>query len=166
MVVVVVADYEVIADVGKTLITLLQDGVTATTGITPDSIALVSPGDVGPKSGVRLSLFLFQITESGEERNLVVYLDERKYKPAPLTLELYYMLTAYPLTEHEGGVVGTDAELILGRAMQIMHDNAILTGSALKGKLPDYGEDLHLSLFPMPVGELTKLWDTFYQKPF
>jgi hypothetical protein len=53
-----------------------------------------------------------------------------------------------------------DAQLLLGQAMRVFFDNGILTGSLLEGDLPR-DEELRLSLQPITIEDLTRIWSVF-----
>lgn len=160
------SDYIAIADVGETLIELLrynmQDLVPA------DSISLVSPGEIEGKDSIRLSLFLFQISENIYLKNLEMEaMGSSRLKAPPLVVDLYYMLTSYSPSGIQDRTERTIEEhRILGRAMQILHDNAVLTGSVLKGSLAANSYKLHMTLAPLSLDDMTKMWTTFQGKPF
>ena len=114
-----------IAEVGDVLITLLKDNM----GIPQDTIMLVSPGEIEANDNVRLSLFLYHVLENAHLRNQgMQQIDSTHLKYPPLTLELYYMLTAHPSSGIIDRTERTKEEHgILGKAMQILYDNTLLT---------------------------------------
>jgi len=144
-----------IADVGEILITLLQDNM----GIPPDTIMLISPGEIEANDNVRLSLFLYQVIENPYMKNQEMQkIDSSYLKYPPLTLELYYMLTAHPASGIPDRTERTREEhSILGMAMRIIYDYSILTFS-------DY--ELRITLNPMSLDDMTKIWTTFQDRPF
>ena len=92
--------------------------------------------------------------------------DTRLQHP-PLTVDLFYMLTAYP----SGGITDrTERTLeehrLLGRAMSIFYDNAILRGSVLRGSLAGTDAELRIILSTMSMENLTQLWSAFNGQPF
>lgn len=158
-----------IADVGETLVELLrgnmQDLIQAGS---VDSIALVSPGEIEGKDNIRLSLFLYHVEENIYLKNQEM---EKKgssvLKAPPLAVDLYYMLTSYPSTGiHDRTDRTREEHSILGRAMQILHDNAVLTGSALKGNLSASDTVLHVMVASLSLDDMTKIWSTFKEKSF
>lgn len=54
---------------------------------------------------------------------------------------------------------------VLGRAMQVIHDNSIIRGSDLKGSLADQ-PDLQVSISPQDMDEVMSIWSTFDETPF
>lgn len=160
------SDYTAIADVGETLVELLRENMQDI--IPSDSISLVSPGEIEGKDNIRISLFLFQIEENIYLRNLdMEVLGPSKLKAPPLALDLYYMLTSYPSSGIQDRTERTAEEhRILGRAMQVLHDNPILTGSVLKGSLSAYDTELHVINSALSLDDMTKIWSTFKDKSF
>lgn len=128
--------------------------------MSPDHISLASPADVETDTAPRLSLYLYQLNENKHLKNQELLPDDtgRVRYPA-LPLNLLYLLTAYAQTretEHQ----------VLGRAMQILHDNAIIRGSLLQGSLSGTFEEIIVTLNPIPLDEMNKLWSMFGSKPY
>ena len=139
------SDYTVIADVGKTLIELLEDNIKDDI----DQITLSSPEDV--KSEKELSLFLYQVTENAYLKNQEMQMvNSTKLEYPPLSLSLFYLVTPHTKTREKD-------HRILGKVMQIFYDNSILRGSVLQGSLA--GEELRLILNPLSMEELNKIWN-------
>lgn len=164
------SDYRAIADVGVTLVELLRKNMTSLIH-TETQIVLASPGEIGPNDDVRLSLFLYQIIENIHLKNQEMLIkDPSKLKFPPITLDLYYMLTAYPSGTDTGPQDLTERtkeeHQILGLAIQILNDNAILSDPVLKGSLVWNNIELHITMNPMSLDEMTKMWTTFPGKPF
>ena len=153
----------VISDVGETLIYLLRENMRDL--IPSDSIVLLSPADeIG--QDVRLSLRMYHIVENPYMRNQVVsniHPNELQYPP--LVLDLYYLLTSYSsnsdLTERT-----LEEHKILGKAMRIFYDNAILSGSILRGGLSESNEELRITLNQMALTDLTGIWQAMPNQQF
>lgn len=160
------SDYMAIADVSYTLIDLLRNKMDDL--IDPDSIALVSPEEIEGNDSVRLSLFLFQVIENVHMKNQEMQtINPATLKYPPLILDLVYMLTSYPSSGIQDKTERTKEEhSILGRAMQILHDNSIITNPHLRGCLTDDGQELHISQTPLDLDNMTKIWSTFNNRPF
>ena len=145
------SDYTAIADVGKTLIKLLWDNIKDDSHVSSiiesdDQITLSSPDE----SAKKLSLFLYQVTENAYLKNEEMQsLNSTKLKYPPLTLSLFYLVT--PHSQNMASV-----HIILGKVMQIFHDNSILKGSILQDSL--VGDELRLILNPLSMDEQNKIW--------
>ncbi|HET9532396.1 MAG TPA: DUF4255 domain-containing protein [Blastocatellia bacterium] len=150
-----------IRDVGETLVDLLRDNLG---GIVPnpEQIALLSPPEATQIGGVRLTLFLYSIAPAAEMRNELeipgnLAGDEAVSEP----LDLYYLLTAFAPPMMQNPTERTlDSHLLLGEAMRVFFDNGTLTGSVLRGELPR-DEELRLTLQPITVEDLTRIWSVF-----
>jgi Pvc16 N-terminal domain len=100
-------------------------GVTVS-AIAPDTIALE-----GTEVQPRLNLFLHQVTPNAAWRN--AGLPSRNGNGArlsnpPLALDLHYLVTAY-------GVTDLQAEVLLGYAMQLLHETPVLSRDAIRNAL-------------------------------
>jgi hypothetical protein len=160
------SDYRAIADIGETLIELLRDNMQ---DLIPrrQSIVMASPGEIETNDDVRLSLFLYQVLENVHLKNREMQIkDPTTLVYPPIVLDLYYMLTSYPSGVQDISERTKEEHSILGRVIQIISDNAILTGSVLKGCLARNGHDLHITLSPLSLDDMTKMWTTFPGKTF
>lgn len=161
------ADYAAIADTGETLVELLRDRMGGL--IDPDEVALASPENVGGGNDWRLTLYLYRVSENGhlpEADPGTREPDPTVASGSPLVLDLHYLLTAHPSNSGSDGTAKTkEQHSVLGRAMQVLGDNAIVRGSDLKGSLAG-GEDLHLAIEPEPTDAVVNMWSTFPDEPF
>jgi len=156
-----------IRDAGLTLIELLRDSLVAnpTTDQRPlssrDQIALLSPRDVNQTSNIRLTLFLYSIAPAVALRNDLEIPGSQAFNgELSEPLDLYYLLTAFGAQTQDPSDQTLDAQLLLGFAMRVFFDNGILAGSTLLGDFrPD--EELRLTLQPMTVEDLTRIWSVF-----
>lgn len=136
------ATYTAIADASETLLELLRDEITARSDvvdISRNEIALMSPTDVGGDTDVRLTLTLYGIAENSKLKNVANQADDlHSVRDAPLALDLHYLLAAYPSSGGNDPSANTlDQHRVLGLAMQIMHDNAVLGPEDQLGSLGD-----------------------------
>lgn len=146
-----------IRDVGETLIELLRNDPIIT--IPAPQIALVSPAEANA-SGVRLTLFLYSISPVAELRNeLEIPGNAIDDEPVSLPLSLYYLLTAFSPPQ-DPTTRSLESQLLLGQAMRVFFDNGLLSGSLLRGDLPR-DEELRLTLQPMSIEDLTRIWSVF-----
>lgn len=154
-------DHNVIADVSKTLKEALARAL--------DPIGTAEIHDLQgtiSTSTARVTLFLFETFEDPSARNRPL---RREVPPPPLppslilrkppmALELHYLLTPWGgdrVTEHQ----------LLGRTLQFLYDNAILSGPILQGGLAGTDEALKITLVPLPLEERTRVWHAV-QKPY
>lgn len=160
------SDYTALSDVGETLIELLREKMQEL--IPVDSISLVSPGEIEGKDNIRLSLFLYHVEENIHLKNQEMEkIGSSVLKAPPLALDLYYMVTSYPSPGIQDRTDRTREEhSILGKAIQVLHDNSILTGSVLKGSLSASDTILHMMVTSLSLDDMTKIWNTFKEKSF
>jgi hypothetical protein len=151
------SDYSVIAELGDSVLSVLFSELNADSQISglidsEDRISLESPADLENNNSVRLSMYLYRILENPYMKNsFPVDGTGGKLRKAPLTLDLYYLLT--PL-------VGTPREqmIVLGKTMQVLYDRPILEGADLSGSLGTTSEAIRLVLNPVSLEELTRVW--------
>jgi hypothetical protein len=143
-----------IAAVTAALKDLLNDGLLdhdlsvvgsfAVTASAPDRIT------VGANEPNQLNLFLYQVTANLGWRN--ADLPSRSSNGArltnpPLALDLHYMLTAY-------GSQDLNAEILLGYAMQLLHETPVLTRDQLRTVLGP-PSPVGGNILPPPFGNLS-----------
>ena len=160
------ANYTAIADAGRTLIELLRDRMHDL--VSASSIMLASPGEIDAQDAPRLCLFLYQVNESPSMKNQEMQpINPGTLQYPPLTLDLYYMLTCYGSAQITDRTERTlEEHTVMGRAMSVLSDNAVIRGSALKGSLAGTGEDLRITFNPVPQDEINRLWNSFPEKPY
>lgn len=117
--------------------------------------------------GDQVNLFLYQTSPSAAWRNMDM---PRQLKPGetghpPLPLTLSYLLTAYSDDTDD-----VTSQILLGRAMSVLHDHPLLDKTEIKNATDSevVGSDLHeqiervrITLEPLPLEELSKLWTAF-----
>lgn len=100
-------------------------GSVAVSVLAPDRI------ETGENESARLNLFLYQVAPNAALRNAELpALDARGRRTSnpPLALDLHYMLTAY-------GAQDFEAEILLGYAMQVLHETPVLGREAIRNSL-------------------------------
>jgi hypothetical protein len=111
-----VIDHDLVASVGDVIVTALP----------PDMIKTD-----GSDAKTQLNLFLFRVTPNSGWRNIALPSrnsnGDRGTNP-PLALDLHYLLTAY-------GLKDLHAEILLGYAMQLLHETPALSREAIRKAL-------------------------------
>jgi hypothetical protein len=110
----------------------------------------------------QLTIFLFEVGEDPSARNRPRIRgsappDLTLTKP-PMALLLRYLLTPWSgdrLTDHK----------ILGRAMQVLYDEAILSGPDLSGSLSGTNQALKITMAPLSLDERARVWYSV-QRPY
>jgi len=105
----------------------------------------------------RINLYIFLVEENSTAKNQdwEARGSETLQKP-PLALNLYYVLTPFAATL-------LDEHLILGEAMRVLYDHAVVDSEHLEGALPGLVDDLKLDLCAFDIEELTRIWNAFNQ---
>jgi hypothetical protein len=151
------ADYTVLAEVGQSLVSVLWEEIQNDSQVNSlidneNRISLDSPFDLQDNDSVKLSIYLYRITEDATTKNhFPVQGNGAQQRKPPLTLDLHYLVT--PLV---GTVI--DQQIVLGKVMQVFYDRAILEGNDLSGSLAASGEEIRLILKPVALEETTRVW--------
>jgi len=151
-----------IAAVTATLRNVLVAGF-ADDGAVSDTVFSTQPPDKA-RSGTtnQLNLFLFQTTANAAWRNQPMpHLKPGESGLPPLGLDLHYLLTAYGRGDDD--VLGHH---LLGRAMSIFHDHAVLGPDELHDALADNDLDaqperVRLTPLSLSIDDMSRLWTTF-----
>jgi hypothetical protein len=152
-----VSDYTVIAEVGEALVGVLWEEIQLDPQVSllidnENRISLQSPKDLAEDNSVRLSIYLYRIVEDPHLKNQSMGIVEgRRQRVAPLALDLFYLVT--PL-------VGTPREqqIVLGKAMEVFYDRALLEGTDLSPAMNAAGEEVRIVLNPVSLEETTRVW--------
>lgn len=124
-------------------------------------VSLKSPAEETIVASMKpvVNLFLFRVVENADRKN-------QPWQPRgpftlqypPLTLDLFYVLT--PFAEDK-----VDEHKVLGEAMRILYDNAIIDPADLQGSLAHSGEEIKVDLCQFDVEDLTRIWNAL-SKPY
>ena len=148
--------------VDKLLRDLLRTSVSGR--LDDESIAVISPDAVKDRDGIHLGLFLYASIESPMLKNepMRPAVNGTRKRP-PMMLDLYYLLTAYGNPNAPGEASGReiDAHRLLRLSMSALHRNGVLVGTQLPPELrtPEYG--LRVSLNPITIEDMTRIWSVF-----
>ncbi len=159
------SDHRVLLEVGLHLRALLfgylRTNDALTTRFTSEvDISLDSPanlaGDNTPgAANALLSLYLYQVMPNPHVNNVGYLPDEGgTQRFPPLGLNLSYLLT--PLSAS-----AEDCLLTLGHAMQILAAHAVTRAGFLESALHPRTPELKLTVNPMSLEELTRIWNAF-----
>jgi uncharacterized protein DUF4255 len=153
-----------IAAVTATVRNLLLQDVTSDPDLADTTVTTQAPDRArGTLTSNQLNLFLYQTVLSAAWRNTdipqQVQRGERGF-PA-LGLNLYYLMTAYGRDNDD--VFG---HRVLGRAMRLLHDHALLGPDEIKSALLNNDlwqqvERVRITPQPLTVDEMSKLWTIF-----
>ncbi len=166
------SNYQAIATVTSALQRLILQGLqSAPWGFSHElSVTVNSPESARSaerESNGQINIFLFQATPSAAWRNeaLPGQVGKGEAGLPPLALALHYLITAYAPNDD-----GIEAHRLLGRALSVLHDHAVLGSAELQAALPhsdvhEQVERVRLVPHALSVEEMSKLWGMF-QKPY
>lgn len=117
-------DYTAISGVTRSLRILLRDRMQEGASVT------FAPPDVSPEGveGSRLNLYLYRISQNESLKNQEIPGQGHPgtFGHPPLSLDLHYLMTAYPSNE-EASDSDLTSQRLLGDAMRVLHDFPIIT---------------------------------------
>jgi len=148
------SDFSAISAVSLTLRDLLHTNITLATGVLNGiGIDLRSPKEMQEAGAIGVSVWLYKVSRLAEMLNEP---PERRgpnqLQRAPLPIQLYYLIT--PLLDEP-----TTRHTVLGRVLQVFHDNAILRGTDLQGVLAGTAEQLRVNMEALTIEELSLVWE-------
>ncbi|MGH8761964.1 MAG: DUF4255 domain-containing protein [Nitrosospira sp.] len=160
-----------IAAVTSTMRFLLENSIQADPALTGTLVTTKPPDKArGTNTGRQINLFLYQPQANAAFRNGEIPHRATRGETGmpPLALNLFYLATAYG--EEQRADEEVMSHHLLGRAMSTFHDHPLLGADEIRNALPD--NDLHqqiervrITLQPMTVDEISKLWSAF-QTPY
>jgi hypothetical protein len=168
------SNFKAIAGVSTSLKTLLRDCMEDQVPVT------IAPPDVkiDTFTGKRLNLYLYQVSENGYLKNQEIPGQGHPgaYGHPPLSLDLHYLITAYGSSETTADA-DLEAQQILGDAMRVLHDYAIITPDLheddnptkpqiLDTRLLSEFERIKITLQPMILEDFSKIWTALPQANF
>jgi hypothetical protein len=176
------SNFLAVGGVSATLQALLRDRMELPAGMVRTdlqvTISIPPPEDeTQAAEPTRVNLFLYRATENGALKNQMIpgQGHPSEYGHPPLSLVLYYMLTAYGATDDNGLVNETRAHFLLGSAMRVLHDYPVITDSLmtmnspatqiLHSSLRGEFEHIKICLDPISLEDLSKVW-TALTRPY
>jgi hypothetical protein len=116
-----------------------------------------------PAVGMTLTLTLYEVAEDPSARNRpdirVVVNNQVETRRSPASLLLRYLITAW-----SGNIL--DDQQILGRAIQTLYDQAIISGPLLAGTSLIQGDEaIAITMIQQTIEDRTHVWRA-YDKPY
>lgn len=146
--------YTILADVGGALVQLLRDNLCPEVILNPDGIGLCSPADRGD---MVLGLHLYDVRQSQEVRATgMVDLSPSRQRHPGTYLTLSYMITAYSKADVKNR--SAEDQRILGRVIQTLEDNAVLSADTLTPVPRGEGMDLHIQMLTLETEAQQRIW--------
>jgi len=160
------SSYKVISEVSKVLRQILwaefsADPVVSDIIRAPQEIVFKNPTETAADTANRLSVWLHQVTENEFVKNqpMVRANGPESARFPPLALNLYYLVTPFAPSHNP-----ESEQLLLGKTMQVLYDNAIVV---LLDQTPgeEVAEELRIILARLSLEELTRIWEAL-QAPY
>ncbi|GAA3405730.1 DUF4255 domain-containing protein [Paenibacillus hodogayensis] len=143
------------------MVKLLREQMTPDPIPQPELIGLGTPVD---KGDFYLSLFLYSVRESGDNRKTqMIARGTGEIQYPPLAVDLHYMVTVQSPAELQTRAL--DEQRILGRAMQVLYDHSVLRGSSLVGTLAERGEEVRIVMDNVSGDGMLNMWN-FADTPY
>lgn len=147
--------YTIISDIGNLMTGLLKSNMVPDIIVNADAIGLCSPAE---KENVSLGLYLYDIKESDSVRVVGMQptgLTRQKFPP--MYLDLYYMLTAYSMSDSK--FRASEEQRILGRAMQLFRDHPTIGLGTMSFESNPASDAVKIELLAMDTADKMKLWN-------
>jgi hypothetical protein len=159
-----VSDALAIAAVTATLRRLLRQRLPESIGGRVIDVTAINPAALATPDAtddhLRLNLYLYQLLPNAAWRNQAPPSSRPgESAPAPLALDLYYLLTAYAAGEE----LAFESQQLLGMGMAVLHDVPILGANSVMladtGPAEDLlGERIRITPQPLSVDDIAKVW--------
>ncbi len=153
------SEYTAIRGVTRSLRDLLQGHITDSTDpeLTGVPIDLRSPREMrevdNDQGAQGVSLWLYRAVRDGQTLNKPPQrVAPNQVRRPSLPMNLYYLIT--PIAS-----ASDDEQLLLGKVLEVLNDHPTLRGALLSDSLEGGREELRVTLEPLTLEELTRVWD-------
>lgn len=123
------------------------------------NVTILSPDESG--TDPRINLFLYKVQENPTLKNMdwqVKLGEPNQLVPPPLSLNLFYLMTAYAASDTVTG--NATAHEILGEAIRVFYENPIIPEGYLAVELVDAREQIKIMLTTLNMEELSTMWNS------
>lgn len=149
------SDYTSLSAASLALQRLLQEEITQSTDpqLNGVDVFLYSPKRMKEENEEGISLWLYRVNREPDTLNRPperTATNRLRHQPLPLTL--HFLITPM-LAEPQ------DEQAVLGKIVQVLHDNAIVRGAQVGPVLGADGTELHIALDGLTLEELARVWD-------
>jgi hypothetical protein len=124
-------------------------------------VTVLAPDESSNKK-CRINLFLYKVQENPVLKNMdwqVKPGSPSQLVPPPLSLNLFYLVTAYNQNDQETG--NSPAHKILGEAMRVFYEYPIVPLDYFPEGFEESREQIKIMLNTLDLEELSKIWATF-----
>ncbi len=128
-------------------------------------VSLNNPEELAENEEEGVSVWLYLIERDADTLNQAPYRSARdRVQRRPLPLRLHYLIT--PQVDHTARDQAAELEqLILGRILQMFHDEATLCGARLVNTLSGQPFEFIVRLEPLSLEQITRVWDAL-ERPY
>jgi hypothetical protein len=120
-------------------------------------VSLNTPKEMADNHVQGLSIWLYRLVRDEERLNAPPQrLDPEMLLRPPLPLRLHYLMT--PITAERAQNAVTEQE-ILGKVLQLFHDQPSLRGTLLQDELAGTDVELNIRLESMSLDETSRVWE-------
>ena len=149
------AGFTIISDIGNSMVQLFRDNMVPDIIVNADAVSLCSPAE---KDNVSLGLYLYDIRESGTVRaNGMQSAGRGRQVFPPMYLELYYMVTAYSMSDNK--FRASEEQRILGKAAQLLRDHPSIHLDTMSFEAAADRDEVKIELLSMDASDKMKLWN-------
>lgn len=163
------SDYSALAEVASSLKRLIWNNISNTTmggEVGSNGIFFTHPNNV--TSVTALSIYLYRVEEDSQQRNQAWSFElnsagnNATFARQPISLNLFYMITPNYSKTIKDKVLKD--HLLMGRIIQIFHDNPVLKSPILQGPL--LNDKLNLRFVSPSIDEINKIWSIPYTNQY
>lgn len=150
-----------IAGASDSLVRLLRLRLGETGGLNDYNVTSMASRDVKPNLQNKIGVLLYRVGADRTRRHVELpRLSHNAPSRISLSLELHYMLVVWGLNSPEG------EQAMLGRCMQILDSQAVLSGPLLSPAYTwEQGVGLQIVMDSMETEDFLRLWDGFEGPP-
>ena len=151
------ANYTIISDIGNAMVKMFKTEMVPDIIANADAVGLCSPAE---KENMSLGIYLYDIKQSEAVRvNGMISGGRSKQKFPPVYLDLYYMITAYSMSDSK--FKASEEQRILGRVIQLLKDHPTVDIRKVTFDGSSSDEEIaSVELLTMDTDEKVKLWNS------
>ncbi len=140
---------------GDTMLSAYFDSASAGAMV----VSLNTPQEMLTQNIEGLSIWLYRVVRDDLRLNAPPErVSDTELRRVPLPVRLHYLVT--PIVNSTETIYGPELEqLILGKALQVLHDQPIQRGHALQAGFAGTDVELNTRLEPLALEEITRVWD-------
>lgn len=148
-------NYTIISDVGNLLVAFLRENMVPDMIVNAEAIGLCSPAE---KENISLGIYLYDIRENSDMRiNGRQPLGILKQKFPPVYLDLFYMITAYSMSDSK--FKASEEQRMLGRVIQLFRDYPTINLESMSFELPRGDMSAKIEMISVEPEDKMKLWN-------